>query len=60
MPELEAVWYIKEVKVTPVLKTSCGYLPCVFNILYLKIIFQCKIVTSVLLERGLCISGYLC
>ena len=62
MPELEVASYIKEVKLTviPALKTSHSYLPCIFNILYLEIIFQCRILTSVLLERALCISEYLC
>ncbi|XP_060263386.1 EF-hand domain-containing family member C2 isoform X1 [Ovis aries] len=62
VPELEVVSYIKEVKLTiiPVLKTSHSYLPCILNIFYLEIIFQCRILTSVLLERALCISEYLC
>ncbi|KAJ1057933.1 hypothetical protein K5549_014458 [Capra hircus] len=62
VPELEVVSYIKEVKliIIPVLKTSHSYLPCIFNIFYLEIIFQCRILTSVLLERALCISEYLC
>ena len=62
VPVLEVASYIKEVKLTiiPVIKTSHSYLPCIFNILYLEIIFQCRILTSVLLERALCISEYLC
>ena len=60
MPELEAVSYLKEVKLMPFLKNSHGYLPRIFNILYLEISFQYKILRSVLLERAQCISGYLC
>lgn len=50
MPEMESILYNTEVKLISIFKASCGYLPCIFNILYLKIILQYKILAPALLE----------